>query len=52
MVIMDSYGEDAPSDIPRLLEKFVAEGNDKVIFAARRLCADGFVFKFSTSSTG
>src|SRR5271154_441390 len=46
VVIMDSDGEDAPSDIPRLLEKFVAEGNRKVIFAARRLRAEGFVFKF------
>ena len=46
VVIMDSDGEDAPSDIPRILEKFVAEGNHKVIFAARRLRAEGFVFKF------
>jgi hypothetical protein len=45
VVIMDSDGEDAPSDIPRLLEKFVAEGNRKVIFAARRLRAEGLVFK-------
>jgi hypothetical protein len=46
VVIMDSDGEDAPSDIPRLLEKFVAEGNREVIFAARRLRAEGLVFKF------
>ena len=46
VVVMDSDGEDAPSDIPRLLEKFVAEGNRKVIFAARRLRAEGLVFKF------
>ena len=46
VIVMDSDGEDAPSDIPRLLEKFVAEGNRKVIFAARRLRAEGFVFKF------
>ncbi len=46
VVVMDSDGEDAPADIPRLLEKFVAEGNRKVIFAARRLRAEGFVFKF------
>jgi polyisoprenyl-phosphate glycosyltransferase len=43
---MDSDGEDAPSDIPLLLEKFVAEGNRKVIFASRRLRTEGFVFKF------
>ena len=46
VVIMDSDGEDAPSDIPRLLEKFVREGKRKTIFAARRLRAEGFVFKF------
>jgi hypothetical protein len=46
VVVMDSDGEDAPSDIPRLLEKFVAEGNRKVIFATRRLRAEGFVFRF------
>jgi len=46
VVVMDSDGEDAPADIPRLLEKFVAEGNRKVVFAARRLRAEGFVFKF------
>lgn len=44
--IMDSDGEDDPSDIPHLLEKFVGEGKRKVIFAARRLRARGFVFKF------
>jgi hypothetical protein len=46
VVIMDSDGEDAPSDIPRLLEKFVAEGKRKVIFASRRLRTEGFIFKF------
>jgi polyisoprenyl-phosphate glycosyltransferase len=46
VVIMDADGEDAPSDINRLLEKFVAEGNRKVIFAARGLRAEGFLFKF------
>jgi len=46
VVVMDSDGEDAPSDIPRLLEKFVAEGSRKVVFAARRLRAEGVVFRF------
>ncbi len=46
VVVMDADGEDAPSDIPRLLEKFVAEGNRKVIFAARRLRTESLVFKF------
>jgi polyisoprenyl-phosphate glycosyltransferase len=46
VVVMDSDGEDAPSDVPRLLEKFVGEGKRKVVFAARRLRAEGFAFKF------
>jgi hypothetical protein len=46
IVIMDADGEDAPSDITRLLEKFVGEGRRKAIFAARRLRAEGLVFKF------
>ena len=46
VVIMDSDGEDAPSDIPRLLEEFIREGKRKVVFAARRLRAEGIVFKF------
>jgi polyisoprenyl-phosphate glycosyltransferase len=45
VIIMDSDGEDAPSDIPRLLEEFVGDGQRKVIFAARRLRAEGLVFK-------
>jgi polyisoprenyl-phosphate glycosyltransferase len=46
VVIMDADGEDAPSDIIRLLEKFVGEDKRKVIFAARGLRAEGFLFKF------
>ena len=45
VVIMDADGEDAPSDITRLLEKFVGEDKRKVIFAARGLRAEGFLFK-------
>ena len=46
IVIMDADGEDAPSDITRLLEKFVDEDRRKVVFAARGLRAEGFLFKF------
>jgi hypothetical protein len=46
VVIMDADGEDAPSDITRLLETFISEGKRRVIFAARRLRAEGMVFKF------
>ena len=51
VVIMDADGEDAPSDIPRLLEEFIGENKRKVIFAARGLRARGVsVQVFSTSS--
>jgi hypothetical protein len=46
VVIMDADGEDAPSDIPRLLENFIDENKRKVIFAARGLRAEGLLFKF------
>jgi len=46
IVIMDGDGEDAPSDIAPLLNKFVEEGRRKVVFAARGLRAEGAVFKF------
>jgi hypothetical protein len=45
VVIMDSDGEDAPSDIIRLLDKFVVEERRKVVFAARGLRTEGFLFK-------
>jgi len=46
VVIMDADGEDAPSDIPRLLETFIDKAKRKVIFAARGLRAEGALFKF------
>jgi polyisoprenyl-phosphate glycosyltransferase len=45
IVIMDADGEDAPSDIPKLLERFALEGGRKVTFAARGLRAEGPIFK-------
>jgi glycosyltransferase involved in cell wall biosynthesis len=46
VVIMDADGEDAPSDIPRLLETFAGEDQRKVIFAGRGLRTEGLLFKF------
>ena len=46
VLIMDADGEDAPADIPRLLEEFARQGAQKVIFAERRRRAEGMVFKF------
>jgi hypothetical protein len=45
VVIMDADGEDGPSDIPKLLEKFVVESKRKVIFAAEACARRGFIFK-------
>lgn len=35
VVVMDSDGEDAPADVPRLIEKYRQEGMQKLIFAER-----------------
>ncbi len=35
VVLMDSDGEDAPSDVPRLLARFEEEGGRKIVFAER-----------------
>jgi len=45
LVIMDSDGEDAPDDIPRLLEQYRTEQGQKVVFAARAKRAEGLVFR-------
>lgn len=45
LVIMDSDGEDAPEDIPRLLERYRAEHGRKVVFAARAKRSEGLVFR-------
>jgi hypothetical protein len=45
VLIMDADGEDAPGEVPRLLEEFALQGSQKVIFAGRGRRAEGFVFK-------
>jgi hypothetical protein len=35
VVLMDSDGEDAPSDVPRLLARFEEEGGRRIVFAER-----------------
>jgi hypothetical protein len=45
VLIMDADGEDAPTDVPRLLEEFANSGRQKVIFAERGRRAEGLVFK-------
>jgi hypothetical protein len=45
LVLMDSDGEDAPSDVPRLLAKFEEEGGRKIIFAERTRRSETLVFR-------
>jgi len=44
VVLMDSDGEDAPADVPRLLERFAQEGGTKIIFAERTRRSESWVF--------
>jgi polyisoprenyl-phosphate glycosyltransferase len=44
VVLMDSDGEDAPSDVPRLLAKFDEDGGRKIIFAERTRRSESWVF--------
>jgi len=46
VVVMDSDGEDRPSDIPRLAEKFNREGRGAIIFAARSKRLERPLFQF------
>jgi glycosyltransferase involved in cell wall biosynthesis len=45
VVVMDGDGEDAPSDVPRLIEKCAEEGYSKMIFARRSKRAEKFTFR-------
>jgi polyisoprenyl-phosphate glycosyltransferase len=46
VVLMDSDGEDAPTDVPRLLAKFREEGGRKIIFAERTRRSESWTFVF------
>lgn len=46
VVLMDSDGEDAPSDVPRLLDKLEAEGRKKIVFAERARRSESWLFVF------
>ncbi len=45
VIVMDADGEDAPSAIPQLLEKFNQERQHKVVFAERGRRAEAALFK-------
>jgi hypothetical protein len=45
IVVMDGDGEDAPEDVPRLLERLDALPTDRVVFAARTRRSEGLTFR-------
>lgn len=45
ILLMDGDGEDDPHDIPRLVQKFKAEGGAKIIFAGRGKRSESLVFR-------
>lgn len=46
IVVMDGDGEDAPSDVPRLLERYEGEQRRKIVFARRAQRSEGMLFAF------
>lgn len=45
VLVMDADGEDAPSDVPKLLREYDNCAGQKSVFAARGRRAEGFIFK-------
>lgn len=45
VVVMDGDGEDAPRDVPRLIERYLAEGGRKIVFAERTRRSESRLFK-------
>ena len=44
VVLMDGDGEDAPADVPRLLDRFDKESEQKIVFAERRRRSESWLF--------
>jgi hypothetical protein len=45
VIVMDGDGEDAPADVPRLLDAFESNGGDRIVFAARLRRSEGLTFR-------
>ena len=45
VVVMDCDGEDAPEDVPRLLERYRAEHERKIVFAERTRRSESLAFR-------
>jgi glycosyltransferase involved in cell wall biosynthesis len=46
VLVMDGDGEDAPADVPRLLDKLTQVGGKRVVFAERTKRSESLVFRF------
>lgn len=46
LVVMDADGEDAPADVPRLLERYRETGENTLVFAERVRRSEAFAFRF------
>lgn len=44
-VVMDGDGEDAPADVPRLVQRLLQDGGTRAIFARRKKRAEGLPFR-------
>ena len=45
VVVMDGDGEDAPADVPRLLDKLEADGGRRIVFAERTRRSENLTFR-------
>lgn len=45
VVVMDSDGEDAPADVPRMLERVREERGQRAVFARRKRRSEGLTFR-------
>ncbi len=45
VVVMDGDGEDAPADVPRLLDRCEQHANRRIVFAARTRRSEGLAFR-------
>jgi len=46
VVVMDGDGEDAPTDVIRLIKKYDRSGEDKIVFARRNQRSESWKFRF------
>jgi hypothetical protein len=45
VVVMDGDGEDAPLDVPRLLDRYEEHGGERIVFAARARRSESVAFR-------